>query len=325
MPAISVIVPIYNVYNQLVDCLDSIRGQSLENFECILIDDGSTDGSSELLDEYVKIDHRFQIIHQENSGVGAARNKGLLNAQGTFITFIDSDDQVMPKYLENMLHAIDQKDILITGFTMCRLENREKIGSIAGDPSTENMARAMKEGLLNSCWGKLYRREVIWGLRFSEEIFWGEDTAYLMSCLCRTDKVIFCPFHDYLYTFSTSGLVNRFDKQKPYYLGAYYKQLILFLEQWAENADSLYNEVAIKISQEILRTIDTLVDKKLSQAEEKEYLRILFADSKVNRLFSYGTGLDNNPAILKALSKFPDGTVWKGYIGFRRCVLKGRK
>ncbi len=176
------------------DCLDSIRGQSLENFECILIDDGSTDGSSELLDEYVKIDHRFQIIHQENSGVGAARNKGLLNAQGTFITFIDSDDQVMPKYLENMLHAIDQKDILITGFTMCRLENREKIGSIAGDPSTENMARAMKEGLLNSCWGKLYRREVIWGLRFSEEIFWGEDTAYLMSCLCRTDKVIFCPF-----------------------------------------------------------------------------------------------------------------------------------
>ena len=81
MPAISVIVPIYNVYNQLVDCLDSIRGQSLENFECILIDDGSTDGSSELLDEYVKIDHRFQIIHQENSGVGAARNKGLLNAQ----------------------------------------------------------------------------------------------------------------------------------------------------------------------------------------------------------------------------------------------------
>lgn len=127
-----------------------------------------------------------------------------------------------------MLHAIDQKDILITGFTMCRLENREKIGSIAGDPSTENMARAMKEGLLNSCWGKLYRREVIWGLRFSEEIFWGEDTAYLMSCLCRTDKVIFCPFHDYLYTFSTSGLANRFVKQKPYYLGAYYKQLTCF-------------------------------------------------------------------------------------------------
>lgn len=324
MAAISIIVPVYNVHDRLLDCLDSICAQSMKDFECILVDDGSTDGSSQLLDEYARTDSRFLVIHQENAGVGAARNRGLQRAKGMFITFIDGDDRVAPGYLEKLLCMIGQQDLLIAGFTMCKPDSREKIGSVSGDPSVAKMAIAMKEGLLNSCWAKLYRRDVFGDLRFSKEILWGEDTAYLMSCLCRTNRIAFACFHDYLYSFSMSGLANRFDKRKPDYLAVYYQQLIRFLIQRAQKGDPLYTETAIKISQEMLRTIDALLDKKLPATEEKQYLDTLFANPEVNRLFSIGAETDKNPAVLKLLSKLPCAIIWKGYIGLRRCMRRGK-
>ena len=324
MVAISIVVPVYNVHDYLAECLESIRKQSLRDYECILVDDGSTDGSSAILDEFSKVDSRFIVIHQKNSGVGAARNVGLQRANGTFLTFIDSDDKLAPTYLEDMWLSIGDQDVVITGFTMCKPEERIEIGYITGSPSIDNMAMAMKQGLLNSCWGKLYRTKVIQEIRFPEKIFWGEDTVYLLSCLCKTNKVVFALSYGYLYTYSTSGLANRFDKMKPYYLGEYYKQLILFLDRWAAIGDPLYNEGSVKISQEILRTIDMLVGHSLPGREEKEYLCALFNNPKVNHIFSYGVQLDDNPAILKILSKFPNQKIWKGYVHARRFILKGK-
>lgn len=323
MAAISIVVPVYNVHNRLTACLESIRRQSLTDYECILVDDGSTDGSAAILDKFSKMDTRFLVIHKKNSGVGAARNVGLQRARGTFLTFIDSDDTVSPSYLEDMRRGIGDQDVLIAGFTMCKPECRKEIGSIGGGPSTDNMAMAMKQGLLNSCWGKLYRREAIQEFRFSEKTLWGEDTAYLLSCLCKTNKVVFHPSCGYLYTYSTSGLANRFDKMKPYYLGVYYKQLISFLERWTTAGDPLYNEGSVKISQEILRTVDALIDHRLSAKEEKAYLHTLFYNPQVNRLFSYGVRLDDNPAVLKILARFPNQMIWRGYVKARRYVLKG--
>lgn len=325
MVTISIIVPVYNVHDCLAACLESIRRQSLRDFECILVDDGSTDGSSAILDNFSKADPRFIVIHQKNAGVGAARNVGLQRAHGTFLTFVDSDDRLASTFLEDMQRSIGDQDVLISGFTMCKPEGQKEIGSVAGGPSTDNMAKAMKQGLLNSCWGKLYRSEAIREIRFSEKILWGEDTAYLLSCLCKTNKLVFSPSYGYLYTFSTSGLANRFDKMKPFYLGTYYKQLIVFLDRWAEQGDSLYHEVSIKISQEILRTIDALIDHRLSRKEEKEYLSTLFDHPQVNRLFSHGVKFDYNPAILKFLSTFPAQMIWRGYVMARRYALKGKK
>ena len=325
MVAISIIVPVYNVHDCLTECLESIRKQSLSDYECILVDDGSTDGSSIILDEFCEMDSRFSVIHQRNSGVGAARNTGLQKACGTYITFIDSDDKIVPTYLEDMWRDIGKQDVLISGFMMCKSTHCKEIGSVNGGPSTDNMACAVKQGLLNSCWGKLFRREIIQGIHFPEEILWGEDTVYLLTCLCRTNQIIFVPSYGYLYTYSTSGLGNRFDKMKPFYLGVYYKQLLIFSDRWAEIGDSLYREITIKISQEILRTIDVLVDRRLSNEEEKEYIRALFENPRVNRLFFHGVLLDDNPVVLKLLSRFPSQMVWRGYVMARRCALKGKK
>ena len=91
---ISIIIPVYNTEAYLQKCLDSIASQSYEDWECILVDDGSNDGSPSICDEYVKNDNRFKVIHKDNEGVSTSRNVGLENATGDWIYFCDSDDRL---------------------------------------------------------------------------------------------------------------------------------------------------------------------------------------------------------------------------------------
>lgn len=113
---VSVIVPIYNVEKYLKKCIKSIIGQTYENIEIILVEDGSPDNSSEICDEFAKMDKRIKVIHKKNEGVSAARNSGLDVATGDYVCFVDGDDYVMPDYVEYMLKlAIDNKtDISLT-------------------------------------------------------------------------------------------------------------------------------------------------------------------------------------------------------------------
>ena len=97
---ISIIVPIYNVENYLRMCLDSIQNQTYQNFECLLINDGSPDNSAEICREYVAKDARFRYFEKENGGLSSARNYGIERAEGSFITFVDSDDWLEANSLE---------------------------------------------------------------------------------------------------------------------------------------------------------------------------------------------------------------------------------
>lgn len=105
MPAVSVVVPVYNVKELLPLCLDSIAGQTFTDFECILVDDGSTDGSSAVCDEYAAKDSRFRVLHKANGGVCSARNAGIQAAAGEFVVFCDQDDLFAPRLLELALEA----------------------------------------------------------------------------------------------------------------------------------------------------------------------------------------------------------------------------
>ena len=100
MPLISIIVPVYQVRDYVGECVESIRQQTYTNLEILLVDDGSTDGSGEMCDEYARTDERIRVIHQENRGQAGARNTGLDNVQGEYIAFVDSDDLVLPDYIE---------------------------------------------------------------------------------------------------------------------------------------------------------------------------------------------------------------------------------
>lgn len=104
IPQISVIVPVYNVEKYLSRCIESILSQTFTDFELLLIDDGSTDRSGEICDEYAKKDTRIRVFHTKNRGVSAARNLGLDNAKGEWISFVDSDDWVENDYLKSLFN-----------------------------------------------------------------------------------------------------------------------------------------------------------------------------------------------------------------------------
>ena len=116
---ISIIIPVYNVKLYLDNCIQSVIQQSYTDFECILVDDGSTDGSSEICDQWAEKDNRIIIVHQPNGGVSSARNKGLEQAKGEYICFIDSDDWVDVDYLSAMINNLKEKetDLIICGLT----------------------------------------------------------------------------------------------------------------------------------------------------------------------------------------------------------------
>ncbi|MFC7489219.1 MULTISPECIES: glycosyltransferase family 2 protein [unclassified Knoellia] len=107
-PLVSVVVPVYNVAAYLSQCVDSALAQSYDHLEIVLVDDGSTDGSSNLCDAYAQADSRVRVIHQENSGLSAARNVGMDSCTGSLITFLDGDDWWAPSFVESLTEALDE-------------------------------------------------------------------------------------------------------------------------------------------------------------------------------------------------------------------------
>ena len=151
---VSVIIPIYNCEKYLNECISSVLGQTYKDFELILVDDGSTDNSLNICYEFAKKDSRIIVIHQENGGVSSARNKGLKNAKGEFITFVDSDDYVENDWLKMLLTAIlaNNADVSICGIKFdnklrCLCENN----SLTKD---ELLFELQKNGLLYSVFNK---------------------------------------------------------------------------------------------------------------------------------------------------------------------------
>ena len=141
---ISIIVPVYNVEKYLRECLDSISQLKTVTWEVILVDDGSTDTSGQICDEYAKQDSRFRVIHQKNAGVSAARNAGLDAAKGEWIWFVDSDDIVDTQCVPNTKNWLDnQGDVDYVMFCLKKFEDGDKI-SVLSKVSDDNMLNIIK-------------------------------------------------------------------------------------------------------------------------------------------------------------------------------------
>ena len=175
---ISIIVPIYNVEKYLRQCLDSIQDQSYQNFECLLINDGSPDNSADICKEYVSKDPRFRYIEKENGGVSSARNLGLEHSKGEYITFIDSDDWVDLDYLEVLHSKIKEynTDFVISSYKKFDWDQDyyERIWTsqelLSQLPNLENY-----DGSYTVSWGKLFKRSIFDEILFNEQRKFGED------------------------------------------------------------------------------------------------------------------------------------------------------
>ena len=185
---ISVIVPVYNRKETLGRCVQSLRSQTYEELEIILVDDGSTDGSGALCTELSKEDVRIRVIRKENGGVSSARNAGIEAAKGDYLMFADSDDYVEPDMAEKMLKGIGDDDIAICGFHH-HYQGRDiiRIPDVPGHSGEENFLALYGQGFLNMPWNKLYRRKLAG--KFDEDLSLGEDLLFNLDYLQRVDGI----------------------------------------------------------------------------------------------------------------------------------------
>lgn len=189
---ISIIVPVYNSEYTLKECVDSILAQSNQDFELILVDDGSKDASPAICDEYAKQDTRVKVYHKENGGVSSARNLGLDNAQGIWVTFIDADDEVSNNYLSDIIGRKD--DIVIKGYKV--IYRGKIIESFSTQQISTNSLPAFVSSyitntLLRGPVFKFYRRALIDNLRFLTEMKIGEDAWFVFNYLAKCNTFAF--------------------------------------------------------------------------------------------------------------------------------------
>ncbi len=246
----SLIVPVYNVERYLAECVESLLGQSMRDFEVILVDDGSTDRSGILCDEFEKRDRRVRVIHQCNQGLSAARNRGIESAGGEYLSFIDSDDYVAADFLQNAAQKIaevgETEILLTTGWYKVYRERtvlEDTVPAVGeGKPVTGKAALQiyLRNGTAGwSACGKIYKRE-FWknnGFRFKAGIYY-EDAQLIYRIILKAESVCYIPpAYYYRKTRNTSILSNIGGKQLCDYID--------ILKEWDEYLDEASYESAI--------------------------------------------------------------------------------
>lgn len=201
MSLISIIVPVYNTEPYLSRCIDSILCQSFIDFELLLIDDGSSDGSGKICDAYAEKESRIRVFHKENGGVSSARNLGLEMARGEWVCFVDSDDELLPNGLQVMADGISNEvSMVLAGYIIYNDEGLLTYSVMENKRCILDRKQAIKEMFLPSdykyqgyiCGKLLLKSEVIrHELHFSKEIFFNEDRLFLTQYICALEGNVF--------------------------------------------------------------------------------------------------------------------------------------
>lgn len=238
-PKVSVIVPVYNGAEFLATCVESIMMQTLEEIEIILVDDGSTDGSSGLCDALANADQRIRVIHKDNEGLGFARNSGLEVARGKYVTFVDSDDYIAPNTLEVAYSLAREYNSDEVRYCFSRVPHNSgpakphlhrMVGNITEACSVEDKLNPLLRNVapllvhINLCafstgsvCTAIYKRSVIDDNRLkflSEREFVSEDYIFNLEFAYKCDKIIFTEARLYFYRTNANSLTKRCDANK---------------------------------------------------------------------------------------------------------------
>ena len=218
-PTVSIIVPVYNAEKTIGRCIDSILGQQYTDFELLLVDDGSKDGSGAICDSYALADSRVQVIHKENTGVSDTRNIGINRARGVYLQFLDSDDWITPDATKLLVEAAGEHncDLVISDFYRVVGERVSRKGDIDEDRvlTREEYAAHMMEqpadfyyGVL---WNKLYRRDIVADhhLQMDPEISWCEDFMFNLEYIRHAQRFYALQVPIYYYVKTKGSLASQ--------------------------------------------------------------------------------------------------------------------
>lgn len=276
MPEVSVIVPVYNVEKYLPKCLESLINQTFKDIEIICVNDGSTDGSADILRSFADKDNRIRIVNKENGGLFSARHDGMKYINGKYVIFVDSDDWVSENLIEKCLNAAadDNPDVVVFGAFSVREKNGKIVYKRGGYDYSKIPEKFNRKNIFKyppTAWSKMYRYEFIkeHNIRF-QEIKNGEDQLFFIHAMLCANKIKVVRENLYFYIKSRAGAITAVNKKtslspvynvyeidnlldslridedyKIFILGKYFaKSLTWYTKAREDISEQFYNEVA---------------------------------------------------------------------------------
>ena len=216
---ISVIVPVYNGEHYLKEALASLASQTFEDFECICVDDGSTDASPDIVNEIARVDKRFRLVRQANQGVAAARNNGLSRARGEFVSFLDQDDMLASNAFEMQYKILAESGVDVVASGIQEVNGNSKNTEISACKTSRTAVSLTPfEDFFNlhdgnrvdvDAWGKMYRRRAIDGIHFPVGVFGADDYVFSYRVFSRISSYARIADRLYLYRMHESNVTTR--------------------------------------------------------------------------------------------------------------------
>lgn len=278
---VSIIVPIYNTEKYLHRCIDSILAQTFNDFELLLINDGSTDFSGSICDEYAMLDKRVRVFHKVNGGVSSARNLGLDNALGDWICFVDSDDYVSSNYIQDLYSQINDTIGLVISFSVSVFRDKHSqmdyIDRLIGQENFELLFTEYDLNWRTSPWAKLYKRSVIEAnnMRFNIYLPIAEDLVFLYEYLLHIENVRVRGVSNYYYNAEVEGsLTKRLNLPKVEY--ECYKNVLGVIESVIYKKEITSVDAIVRLKKlkktYAVRVVNSLYFNRLSRKFRLEYL-----------------------------------------------------
>lgn len=287
MPKISVIVPVYNVEKYLNRCVDSILNQTFEDFELILVNDGSPDNCGNICDEYAQKDNRVKVIHKKNGGVSSARNVGIDIAQGEYIMFVDSDDWINENMLNDMYNMPDS-DMKVSSIRMIGKDNStEYIIDTKMYTQEDLLIGFFSEAFPIICfcgpWCKLYKKDIIFNnaVRFNEDMSLGEDTYFNLNYI-KHCKSIYTSEQIYYYYMreNSESLFTKFRLNMYYDVRKDFDLKVKMANELNMGRDSIF-KLKLSYIQSLIGNLIKMVDTN-TKTEVKKYMSLLQKDKEFN-------------------------------------------
>lgn len=217
MPFVTIIVPVYQVEKYIAECVESILNQTFSNWELILIDDGSKDASGYICDQYAKSDSRIRVIHQPNAGVSAARNRGLLEAQGDYILFVDADDWIEKDTLLRTVTAAKCNQQKIIQFGVSSFRNMDEVVFAAQSDYSIQIFDSLKEYncFQYGVWGYLIHSSLCKNITFTKGVRYAEDVEFITKCISQAGSIAvmtLSPYHLRLHSDSAMASLKSYEQ-----------------------------------------------------------------------------------------------------------------
>ncbi len=290
MPKVSVVVPVYNVEKHLNRCIDSIINQTYEDFELILIDDGSSDNSGAICDQYSQKDNRIRVMHKENGGASLARNCGIDNANGKFVMFVDSDDYIGHEMLKTHIDLMEN-DVDLTVTSLDVVDNGKtrkycmpnKIYTV--QQYFEDMGKKVYSELCASspcC--KFFRKSILekYGIKYNTNMSLGEDTCFNTEYLKYCKKIVSSENVLYHYTKENDdSLFSRFQENTYKNVKKAFEHRIATLKQVGTSEETINNFTVMYIEYMLENAIKSV--KKGTKLQAIAYMRQVNRDEYLHK------------------------------------------